>query len=101
MKTDFVLGYEYACYLWRRSDLESVPCNIQRVAQILSEAGIQVFEVNPEGWLRCEPRPLGVREALTGEITDHYLCGNDYPPEIPGQVLREITQNKMPIDLIS
>lgn len=100
MKTDFVLGFEYACYLWRRADLESAPCNIHRVAQILAEAGIQVFEVNPEGWLRCEPRPLGVREALTGEFTDHYLCGPDYPPEIPGLVLKKIADQGIPVTTI-
>lgn len=100
MKTDFVLGFEYACYLWRRADLETVPCNIYRVAQILTDAGIHVYEVNPAGWLRCEPRPLGVREALTGEFTDHYLCGTDYPPEIPGLVLRKISEKSTPTSTI-
>lgn len=100
MKTEFVLGFEYACYLWRRADLESTPCNIYRVAQILAEAGIQVFEVNPEGWLRCEPRPLGVREALTGEYTDYYLCGMGYPPETPGLVLKKIAENGIPVTTI-
>ena len=39
-KKEFVLGFQYACHLWRRADLESHPYNIVRVAQILEEAGL-------------------------------------------------------------
>jgi hypothetical protein len=93
MKNEFVIGFQYACHLWRRTDLESRPQSIVRVAQVLEEAGIEVFEINLEsGYVSCAPRPLGVREALTGEYTADYISGNDYPPETPGQVLELLVQ---------
>jgi len=68
--------------------LEPHPHNIVRVAQVLEQAGVEVFEINLEsGYLSCAPRPLAVREALTGEYTPDYISGDDYPPETPGQVL--------------
>jgi hypothetical protein len=93
MKNEFVIGFQYACHLWRRTDLESRPYNIVRVAQVLEEVGIEVFEINLEsGYLSCAPRPLAVREALTGEFTADYISGNDYPPETPGKVLELLVQ---------
>jgi hypothetical protein len=89
MKKEFVLGFQYACHLWRRMDLEPTPYNIMRVAQVLTEAGIEVFEVNfVSNFVSCAPRPLGVREALTGEYTADYITGEGYPPEVPGAVLK-------------
>jgi hypothetical protein len=102
MKKEFVLGFQYACHLWRRADLEPHPYNIMRVKQILEEAGIEVFEVNLESaYLSCEPRPLAVREALTGEYTANYISGNEYPPEIPGQVLELLVQKGISVKLKS
>jgi hypothetical protein len=93
MKKEFIIGFQYACHLWRRADLESQPCNIVRVAQVLEEVGIEIFEINLEiGYVSCAPRPLAVREALTGEYTTDYISGNDYPPETPGQVLELLVQ---------
>jgi hypothetical protein len=98
MKEEFVLGFQYACHLWRRADLEPKPCNIVRVAQILEEAEIEVFEINLEsGYLSCAPRPLAVRESLTGEYTADYISGNEYPPEIPGDVLKLLAQKSISI----
>jgi len=54
------MSYDLACHWWRRSDLEAVPVNIKRVAEILYQAEIKVYEINPCRWLTCEPRPLGV-----------------------------------------
>ncbi len=73
--------------------MEPKPYNIVRVAQVLAEAGIEVFEVNLESnRLSCAPRPLAVREALTGEYTADYISGEGYPPEIPGEVLKLLAQ---------
>jgi hypothetical protein len=93
MKKEFVLGFQYACHLWRRTDLEARPFDIARVAQVLADAGIEVFEVNFESnYLSCAPRPLAVREALTGEYTADYISGEEYPPEIPGAVLKLLAE---------
>ncbi|MBM4103536.1 MAG: hypothetical protein FJ263_05705 [Planctomycetes bacterium] len=93
MKREFVLGFQYACHLWRRTDLEARPFNIIRVAQVLTEAGIEVFEVDIESsCLSCAPRPLAVREALTGEYTADYISGKEYPSEIPGVVLKLLAE---------
>jgi hypothetical protein len=98
MKKEFVLGFQYACHLWRRADLEPRPYNIVRVAQILEEAEIEVFEINLEsGYLSCAPRPLAVREVLTGEYTADYITGNEYPPETPGDVLKLLAQKNISI----
>jgi hypothetical protein len=100
MKNEFVIGFQYACHLWRRADLESRPQDIARVAQVLEDVGIEVFEINLEsGYVSCAPRPLGVREALTGEYTIDYISGNDYPPETPGQVLELLVQKGISVKL--
>jgi hypothetical protein len=94
MKKEFVLGFQYACHLWRRADLEARPFDIVRVAQVLTDAGIEVFEVNLESnYLSCVPRPLAVREALTGEYTTNYISGDEYPPEVPGEILKLLVEN--------
>lgn len=92
MKKRFELGFRLACYWWKRSDLEAQPTNIERVAEILTDAGIKVYEVRSspgdDSQLVCEPRPLGIREALTGELWVPVRTGcDDYPPEEPGSVL--------------
>jgi hypothetical protein len=100
MKNEFVIGFQYACHLWRRTDLEPRPYNIVRVAQVLEEAGIEVFEINLEsGYVSCAPRPMGVREALTGEFTADYISGNEYPSETPGQVLELLVQKGVSVKL--
>ncbi len=86
MKDRFELGYIFACHWWRRSDLELKPADIERVGEVLRDAGIEVYSISPAGWLTCEPRPLGVREALSGELVIPEIT-KDYPPEEPGKVL--------------
>jgi hypothetical protein len=100
MKKEFVLGFQYACHLWRRADLEPRPYNIVRVAQVLAEAGIEVFEVDLESnCVSCVPRPLAVREVLTGEYTADYISGDEYPSETPGAVLKQLAEKGIPIRL--
>jgi hypothetical protein len=94
MKKELELGYDFVSrYWWKRGDLEPRPADISRIAEVLTDAGIEVYEVSedPKGRLTCEPRPVGVREALTGELiippksdTDAHA---DYAPENPGAVL--------------
>jgi len=44
-------------------------------------------------WLTCEPRPLGVREALTGQLWAPVKGSNDgYLPEEPGCVLKILAE---------
>jgi hypothetical protein len=67
------------------------------VAQVLREAGIEVYEVSG-GWLECEPRPVGIYEALTGKLApadwvEQFNC----PPEQTGQVLKLLADNGIPL----
>lgn len=89
MKRTFDLSYDLACRWWRRHDLERKPESIERVAEVLEEAGIQVYEVFPAGWLSCEPRPCGVREALSGEVVHaDFSCMGEFPIEEPGNIIK-------------
>ncbi len=99
MKKDFVIGYTLACHWWRRSDLEPMPVDIERVAEVLRQAGIEVYEVSYAGWLACEPRPLDIREALTGELltprpANYY---DEYPEQEPGRILRILADKGVPV----
>lgn len=93
IKRSFELSYELACRWWKREDLGEKPDSIYRVAEVLEEAGIEVFEVFHQGWLSCEPRPRGVREALAGEIVDFdFSFFGSFPDEIPGSVLKYLKE---------
>jgi len=91
MENQFLLSYGMACHWWSRLDLEPRPQGIQRVAEVLEQADIQVYFVslNSDGWLICEPRPEGVYEALSGKLASSerppFL---NFPAEDPGQVLK-------------
>jgi hypothetical protein len=89
LKRSLELSYDLACRWWKRPDLEEKPENIYRVAGVLEEAGIEVYEVSPKGWLSCEPRPYGVREALSGEAIEFDTsCLGQFPNEQIGCVLQ-------------
>jgi hypothetical protein len=98
LKTEFKISYDLACHWWKRGDLEAVPVNIKRVAEILYQADIKVYEIEPGKWLSCEPRPIGVREALTGQpwIPAQGVLDN-YPSEEPGRVLRILAKKDIPV----
>ena len=53
------LGYEHACYLWRRAGLEPVPQSIEQVAEALEDMGIRVYDVVNAGFM--EDRAGGIR----------------------------------------
>jgi hypothetical protein len=97
-KKHFILSFEQACRWWRRDDLELKPRDIERVAQVLRQAGIKVYGMNVAGCLVCEPRPLGVREALSGDYCiPKPGAYHDYPDEEPGQVLQFLADSSVPI----
>ena len=88
MKTGYVLNLMTAIAWWCRPDLGPKPENAKRVAEVLREAGIKVYEVSG-GWLECEPRPVAIYEALTGKLADpDWVKKCNCPPEQPGRVLR-------------
>lgn len=100
MRAEFKMSYDLACHWWKRSDLEAIPVDVKRVAEILYQAEIKVYEINPCRWLTCEPRPLGVREALTGQLWVPVQESNDgYPPEEPGRVLKILAEKGVPVTL--
>lgn len=95
VKRSFELSYDLACRWWKRQDLEKRPSDIYRIAEVLEEAGIEVFEVHQVGWLSCAPRPCGIREALSGEISRiDTFCWGSYPAEEPGSVI-EYMKNRV------
>lgn len=99
MKTGFILNLMDAQYLWCRPDLGPEPENTKRVAKVLLDAGISVYEVSG-GWLECEPRPVGIWEALTGrsapaDWAKQFNC----LPEQPGQVLKILADRGIPIQV--
>jgi hypothetical protein len=99
MRTEFKISYDLACHWWKRSDLKAIPVDIKPVAEILYQAEIKVYEITGK-WLSCEPRPLGVREALTGQLWIPVLGTLDnYPPEEPGRVLRILANKGVPVTL--
>jgi hypothetical protein len=100
MRTEFKLSYDLACHWWKRSDLEAVPVDAKRVAEILYQAEIKVYEISPGKWLSCEPRPLGVREALTGQLwIPKQGTLDNYPPEEAGHVLRILADKGVAVTL--
>lgn len=90
MKNTYELGFIYACYLWKRPDLEPMPADIHRVAEVLRQSGIEVYNVlEIDRIIVCQPRPVAVREALTGQPSKNSaLFNEEYPPEHPGQTIR-------------
>ena len=96
-KRGFILNLGVACDLWWRPDLGSEPKNASEVASVLREVGIKVYDVSG-GWLECEPRPVGIWEALTGRSAPpgwakQFNC----LPEQPGHVLRILADKRMPV----
>jgi hypothetical protein len=83
--------------LWWRPDLGLAPRNAEHVAKVLREAGIEVYKISG-GWLECEPRPAGIREALTGRLAPpDWAAQFDCPPERQGSVLRLLAAKAIPV----
>jgi len=100
IRTGFTLNLMDACHLWWRSDLGREPQNAKRVAEVLREARIEVYKVQ-FGWLECEPRPVGIWEALTGrsappDWAKQFNC----LPEQPGQVLKILADKGIPVQAL-
>ena len=92
METEFVLNLTVAHGLWRRPDLGYAPRDTKHMAEVIREAGIKVHQVSG-GWLECEPRPVGIYEALSGRLPDSdWAVQFNCPPEQPGCVLRLLAQ---------
>lgn len=99
-QTEFVLNLGIACDLWRRPDLGHEPERAKRVAEVLLAAGIEVYEVSG-GWLRCEGRPVGIWEALSGSLAPpEWVRQFSCPPEQPGQVLRLLADKGIPVQAL-
>jgi histidinol-phosphate phosphatase family protein len=97
MQKPFLLNLMVAHDLWWRPDLGDAPRNAEHVARVLREAGIEVYEVSG-GWLECEPRPAGIREALTGRPAPaDWAAQFDCPPERQGRVLRLLAAKAIPV----
>lgn len=97
MKAEFVLDLMVAHDLWRRPDLEDAPRDAKHVAEVLREAGIQVYEISG-GWLECEPRPVGICEALSGRLaSSDWVAQFNCPPEQHGRVLRLLAEKGIPV----
>jgi len=97
MQKPFLLNLMVAHDLWWRPDLGDAPRNAEHVARVLREAGIEVYEVSG-GWLECEPRPAGIREALTGRPAPAAWAAQfDCPPERQGSVLRFLAAKAIPV----
>jgi hypothetical protein len=71
MGKEYILSYRTACQWWRRSDLGNKPKNMEQVAEVLRQAGIDVYSDTfaTDGWLVCEPRPFEIYEVLSGQST--------------------------------
>jgi histidinol-phosphate phosphatase family protein len=97
MRKPFLLNLMVAHDLWWRTDLGLAPRDAEHVAKVLREAGIEVYKVSG-GWLECEPRPAGVREALTGRLAPpDWAAQFDCPPERQGSVLRLLAAKAIPV----
>jgi len=97
MKAKFVLDLMVAYDLWRRPDLEHAPRDAKHVADVLKEAGIKVHQVSG-GWLECEPRPVGICEALSGRLaSSDWVEQFNCPPERHGRVLRLLAEKGIPV----
>ncbi len=96
IKTGFILNFGVACELWRRPDLGPEPEDTKCVAEVLLDAGIGVHKVSG-GWLECEPRPVGIWEALTGRsASPDWAKQFNCLPEQPGQVLKILADKGIP-----
>jgi hypothetical protein len=49
MEKEYILGLGFAYSIWSRPDLRPKPENTRRIADVLQEAGIEVYKVR--GWL--------------------------------------------------
>jgi len=97
MGTKFILDLVVACNLWSRPGLGPDPETSERVAEVLREAGVEVYEVS-NGWLECEPWPVGMREALTGRpAPPEWVKHRDCPSEQPGQILNIVSEKGIPV----
>lgn len=97
METKFVLDLTIAHDLWWRCDLGHAPRDTKHVAEVLREAGIKVHHVSG-GWLECEPRPVGICEALSGRLPpSDWATQFNCPPEQTGQVLKLLADNGIPL----
>jgi len=97
METEFVLNLGVACDLWWRPDLGHAPKDAKHVAEVLREAGIKVYKVQ-FGWLECEPRPVGIFEALTGKLAPaDWVEQSNCPPEQSGRVLMILADKRIPV----
>lgn len=63
MKKRYLFGLGFAHSIWCRPDLEPKPANMERVAEVLQQAGIEVYEVR-HNWLACEPCPAGIWDSI-------------------------------------
>ena len=97
METEFVLNLGVACDLWLRPDLGSEPKHAGEVATVLREVGIKVYKVSG-GWLKCEPRPVAIFEALSGRLPpSDWATQFNCPPEQTDQVLKLLADNGIPL----
>jgi len=93
---EFILDLMVAHDLWWRPDLGDAPRDAKHVAEVLREAGIQVYEVSC-GWLECEPRPAAICEALSGRLaSSDWVEQFNCPTEQQGRVLRLLAQKGIP-----
>jgi len=97
MKTEFILNLGVACDLWQRPDLGHEPEHAKQVAEVLQKVGIRVHKVSG-GWLECEPRPVGIWEALTSRLAEpNWAKQFNCPPERSGQVLKLLSDKGIPV----
>lgn len=97
MKNTFELTFDLACYLWKRSDRGSKPKDLNEVAEVLRQADIKVYN-EMDGILYCEARPIGIREALTGEIRIQKSFNYEgYASEEHGRVIRILKEKGVPV----
>jgi histidinol-phosphate phosphatase family protein len=97
VETEFILNLDVACELWQRPDLGHEPEHTKQVAEVLQKVGIRVYKISG-GWLECEPRPVGIWEALTGRLAKpNWAKQFNYPPERSGQVLKLLSDKGIPV----
>jgi D-glycero-D-manno-heptose 1,7-bisphosphate phosphatase len=97
METEFILNLGVACDLWQRPDLGHEPEHAKQVAEVLQKVGIRVHKVSG-GWLECEPRPVGIWEALTSRLAEpNWAKQFNCPPERSGQVLKLLSDKGIPV----
>jgi histidinol-phosphate phosphatase family protein len=95
--TQFVLNLAVAHELWRRPDLGCAPRDAKHVAEVLRDAGIEVYLV-AGGWLECEPCPVGIYEALSGRLPPpDWARRFNCPSESEGRVLGLLAKRGIPV----